>query len=102
RYATPSLDPVHLDDATAFVNHAVPRAPGSDETLEVTGLLPSTAYQFAVRARDEWDSAGPSIAVVSATTLPPPAFASAPAEVTLEIPAGMSGAATIALSNTGP
>ena len=102
RYATPALDPSHLDDATAFANHVVPGAPGSDETLEVTGLAPSTTYQFAVRARDEWDAAGPSIAIVSATTLPPPAFAAAPPEVTLSIPAGMSGAGTIAISNTGP
>jgi subtilisin family serine protease len=102
RAATPALDPAHLDDATAFPNHAVPLAPGSDEILEVTGLAPSTTYQFAVRARDEWDSAGPSIAIVSATTLPPPSFAAAPAEVTLSIPAGMSGAGTMAISNTGP
>lgn len=102
RYAAGTLDPARLDEAAAFDNRAIPGPSGGLETLEVTGLLPATTYQFAVRARDEWDAAGPASAVVAATTLPAPVFASAPAETVLSVPAGKGIEAAIALTNAGP
>src|SRR6185436_10648440 len=53
RFAAGALDLAHLDDATAFPNRVLPGVSGEPDSVEVTGLLPSTAYAFAVRARDE-------------------------------------------------
>jgi chitodextrinase len=52
---------------------SVPRAAGSPESLQVTGLLPSTSYGFALRARDHAGQISPFAAGVLATTEAPPA-----------------------------
>jgi len=102
RYAAGVLDPAHLDQATAFVNGFIPASSGSVETIEVDGLAPATSYQLAVRALDEWDSAGPPSAIVVATTLAAPVFSSDPPELALTLPAGREGERTIAVTNAGP
>jgi subtilisin family serine protease/sugar lactone lactonase YvrE len=102
RFAAGTLDPAHLDDAAAFASRALPGPAEGVETLEVTGLAPATAYQFAVRARDEWDAAGPAAAIVAATTLPAPVLATAPPEIVLSIAAGKEVEGGIALTNAGP
>ena len=102
RYAAGTLDPARLDEAAAYDSRAIPLPSGADETIEVTGLLPATAYQVAVRARDEWDASGPALVIVSTTTLPPPVFAAAPDQVVVSAPAGKVGEGTIVLTNAGP
>ncbi|HET8947947.1 MAG TPA: S8 family serine peptidase, partial [Candidatus Polarisedimenticolia bacterium] len=102
RYASPLLDLDQLEAAPSFVNHAVPGASGSVETIEVTGLAAATAYQFVVRARDEWDTSGPPSAAVSATTLAPPILSAEPPELDLAVAAGAAGEGAFAISNTGP
>jgi sugar lactone lactonase YvrE len=102
RGATPGLDVAHLDAAPAFVNHVVPGPPGTVETIEVAGLAAATPYQFVVRARDEWDSAGPPSTIVSAVTLAAPVLSAEPAQVDLPVGAGEAGEGTLAISNIGP
>jgi len=102
RYATPSLDLAHLEDAPSFANHVLPGASGTVETIEVTGLAAATPYQFVVRARDEWESAGPASPVVAATTLAAPVLSAEPAEIDLSVPAGAAGEGTFTIANTGP
>jgi subtilisin family serine protease/DNA-binding beta-propeller fold protein YncE len=93
------LDPADLDAATAFENRVVPGPPGSVDTIEVDGLVPGTRYEFAVRARDEWDTPGPPSAIVAATTLPPPAIDLEPGALQTELPAGTSAALSIVVRN---
>ncbi|HYV86050.1 MAG TPA: S8 family serine peptidase, partial [Patescibacteria group bacterium] len=101
RYAAGTLDPAHLDAAAAFANRLVPAAPGAAETLEVTGLAPSTAYAFAVRARDEWDTAGPPGNVVTATTLAAPTLASSPPSFSVALRTGQVATRALSIANAG-
>jgi subtilisin family serine protease/sugar lactone lactonase YvrE len=101
RYAPGALDPAHLDAAATFVNRLVPAAAGATETLEVSGLSPATTYAFSVRARDEWDSAGPAGNVATATTLGAPGLASTPPSFALALRTGQSAARTLTIANSG-
>ena len=101
RYAAGPLDPQHLDDAAAFPNMLAPAAAGAVERLEVTGLAPSTAYSFAVRARDEWDQAGAPGNVASARTLGPPLLDAAPQAFDLALRTGQAQRLTLSIGNAG-
>jgi subtilisin family serine protease/DNA-binding beta-propeller fold protein YncE len=101
RYAGGALDPAHLDAAASFANRLFPAAAGATETLEVSGLAPSTTYAFAVRARDEWDAAGPPSNIVTATTLAAPGLASSPPSFTLALRTGQVATRTLSIANAG-
>jgi sugar lactone lactonase YvrE len=101
RYAPGALDPAHLDAAAAFANGLVPAAAGATETLEVSGLAPATTYAFSVRARDEWDSAGPAGNVVTATTLAAPMMAATPPSFSLTLRTGQAATRTLTIANAG-
>jgi subtilisin family serine protease len=97
-------DPAHLDAGTldaaqAFENRVVPGPPGTADAIEVDRLLPGARYEFAVRARDEWDTPGPASAIVSATTLPPPAIDLQPAALQATLPAGKGAALPLVVRN---
>jgi DNA-binding beta-propeller fold protein YncE len=93
------LDASSLDAAPAFENRVVPGPPGAADAIEVDRLLPGTRYEFAVRARDEWDTPGPASAFVSATTLPPPAIDLEPAALQATLPAGQGAALPLLVRN---
>ncbi|HUD72877.1 MAG TPA: S8 family serine peptidase [Dongiaceae bacterium] len=101
RFAVGALDLGHLDDATAFPNRVLPGVSGEPDRVEVTGLLPSTAYAFAVRARDEWDSAGAPSAVASATTLGPPTLRVTPATFAAALRTGQVADLPCTIANVG-
>ena len=67
-------------DSAAFatarrVHVAAPLPAGSPERARVFGLSPRTAYWLAVRAEDEFASAGPVSGLAAGTTLEPPRLA---------------------------
>ena len=101
RYAPGALDPAHLDAAAAFANGLVPAAAGATETLEVSGLAPATTYAFSVRARDEWDTAGPAGNVVTATTLAAPMLATTPPSFSLALRTGQTATRALTIANSG-
>ncbi len=101
RFAAGTLDLAHLDDATALPNRVLPGVSGEPDTVEVTGLLPSTSYAFAVRARDEWDSAGAPSAVVTATTLGPPTLRVTPATFSAALRTGQVAELPFTIANIG-
>jgi subtilisin family serine protease/DNA-binding beta-propeller fold protein YncE len=93
------LDAASLDAAQAFENRVVPGPPGAADAIEVDGLRPGARYEFAVRARDEWDTPGEAEAIVSATTLPPPAIDLEPVALQATLPAGRSAALPLLVRN---
>jgi subtilisin family serine protease/sugar lactone lactonase YvrE len=102
RYAPGALDPGRLDDAALFVSRAVPGASGSTETIEVTGLAPATAYAFAVRARDEWDTPGPAGNIASGVTLAAPVLSSSPPSFAAALRTGQATTLDLHVANAGP
>jgi subtilisin family serine protease len=93
------LDAGSLDAAQAFENRVVPGPPGAADAIEVDRLLPGVRYEFAVRARDEWDTPGEAEAIVSATTLPPPAIDLQPTALQATLPAGRRAALPLVVRN---
>jgi len=53
RYSTSTITSGNFNSATVFPQTISPQAAGGSESLTVTGLLPSTTYNFAVKAGDE-------------------------------------------------
>lgn len=52
RYSTDTITDANFASATAVAQALVPKAPGSAETLVVSGLDPDTAYFFAIKSTD--------------------------------------------------
>ncbi len=70
RYSTsPIVDNASFAAGTAVTGLAAPKAPGSAETVTVHGLVPSTTYYFAIKARDEVPNWSILSNVVTFTTL---------------------------------
>jgi len=95
------LDMTRLDDATAFVNRVLPAEAGSVEAIEVDGLLPSTTYAFAVRARDEWETIGPAGSFAIGTTLGPPMLVVSPEAIVETLRVGQTVERLLTIANTG-
>jgi subtilisin family serine protease len=99
RFGRGTLDPGHLDEAQELVTRAVPGAAGSAESIEVSGLDPSTLYAFAVRARDEWGTPGAPGNVAFGTTLGPPALSLAPEAMEETLLVGQSALHVLRVAN---
>lgn len=73
RYSdAPITSEADFDAATEAAGEPVPSIAGSPETMDVTGLLSSTTFWFAMKTIDENGNASPMSNVVQGTTLPPP------------------------------
>ncbi len=71
RYSTsPITTPASFLLATQFAAVPLPEAPGTAETVSLTGLAPKTQYYVALRATFEDGTAGPISNVVTLTTKP--------------------------------
>ena len=70
RYST---GPINNDDdfaaATEVTGEPIPKAAGSQETFEVTGLLSGTAYNFAIKTLDDGFNSSGRSNTVGATTV---------------------------------
>ena len=101
RFSAAPIDATNFDTAARFDAVPEPGGAGTPESVEVTGLMASTAYHFAVRARDEWGNAGAISNVVSGTTLPPPTFGSSPASFSAALLSGQTTTRVLTLRNDG-
>ncbi len=101
RFSTAPITEPSFDLAIRAPGAPAPGAPGSGETMEVSGLEPDTTYFFAVRALDEWGNTGPFGNVASERTQPPPAFASSPGSFSLSLRTGDVATRTLQIQNAG-
>jgi len=102
RYANFPINASNFLSASIAAGPPVPAPSGSVETMEVKGLMASTFYYFAVRARDEWGNAGPIGGVAAGGTLQPPTFASSPPSFAAALRTGESTTRTLTIQNIGP
>lgn len=72
RYSTVAITATNFATATRFTGTPTPAAPGSPQTVTVTGLQPSTTYYFAVKTGDEVPNWSGLSNVISRTTLAAP------------------------------
>ncbi len=71
RYSTSPITSANFDAATQVSDAPAPQIAGTTESFVVTGLLPSTTYYFAIKAKDEGGNTSDLSNVVSPLTLPP-------------------------------
>lgn len=103
RYATsPILDEAAFAAATAVPVPFAPGPPTATETLVVTGLDAATAYHFAVRALDEWETGGPLGNSPSATTLGAPQVDPSPTSFAVTLSPGSTTTRPLTLQNEIP
>src|SRR5262245_53555640 len=53
RYSTSPITAANFASATRFVGTPTPTAPGTTQSVAVTGLSPSTLYYFAIKTADD-------------------------------------------------
>lgn len=53
RYSTSPITAANFTAATRFTGTPTPAAPGTRQSVTVTGLLPATTYYFAIKTADE-------------------------------------------------
>ncbi len=79
RYSTSTINEGNWDAATQVSGEPAPRAAGSSESLEITGLSPEQSYFFAIKTADEvpnWSAlSNIGSGSTSAETIPPSAVA---------------------------
>ncbi len=103
RYAaTPIVDQAGWDAATQATGEPNPSVAGTAETMQVTGLTPSSTYYFAIRANDEYGNAGDLSNSPSGTTLAPPVIAVSPSSLSASLASGGTTTQTLTISNSGP
>jgi hypothetical protein len=73
RYSTSPIDAGNFDSATQVAGEPAPAAPGTRQSMTVSGLLPDTLYYFAIKTADNAEPANVSLLsnVVSGRTMPP-------------------------------
>ena len=72
RYSTASITATNFSAATRFSATPTPAAPGTRQSVTVTGLSPSTTYYFAIKTADEVPNWAGLSNVISRTTLAAP------------------------------
>jgi hypothetical protein len=102
RYSTAPITPANFRAATAAVGLPAPQPAGSTEHVRVTGLQFSTAYYFAVEARDEYGNASLLSNVVTGATLAPPVASLTSASLDADLFTGQTATRTLTVGNTGP
>jgi subtilisin family serine protease len=102
RYASsPIVDQAGWDAATPATGEPNPSIAGSAETMQVTGLTPSTTYYFAIRAQDEYGNLGDLSNSPSGSTMAPPVVAVSPASLSAALASGGTTTQTLTISNSG-
>jgi phosphodiesterase/alkaline phosphatase D-like protein len=73
RYSTSAITGANFSSATRWTSGVpAPAAPGTQQTVTVTGLSPSTTYWFAIKTADEVPNWSVISNVASRTTSPAP------------------------------
>jgi len=94
RYSTSTITEANFGSATRWTSMPVPAAPGSQETVTVTGLQPNTGYYFAIKTADDVSNWSPMSNLVSRTT-PPATDVIRPAPIAVSITAVTDSSATL-------
>ena len=98
RYSTSPITEANFGSAT-LVPGPDPRTAGTAESFDVTGLVFSTSYYFAIRAFDEFNNPGGLSNVATGTTLGAPDISATPASFSSELLTGATETQTLTLSN---
>lgn len=72
RYSTSNITAANFSNATRWTAMPAPATPGTQQSVTVTGLSPSTTYYFAIKTADEVPNWSGLSNVVSRTTLAAP------------------------------
>ena len=72
RYSTSAITAANFNNATRWTATPAPAAPGTGQSVTVTGLTPNTTYWFAIKTADEVPNWSAISNVISRTTLPAP------------------------------
>lgn len=101
RYSTTPITEGNFAAATSASSVPKPKVSGSTEVVEITGLLPTTTYYFAVKAGDYFGNLSSLSNVVSATTLEPPIIGVSPSSLSQTLFTGAQATQVLRISNTG-
>jgi subtilisin family serine protease len=102
RFSIAPITPATFRTATAATGLPHPLPAGSTEHVRVVGLQFSTAYYFAVEARDEYGNASLLSNVVTGVTLAPPLASLTSASLDADLFTGQTATRTLTVGNTGP
>jgi len=72
RYSTSPITAANYGSATRFMGTPTPAAPGTSQSVTVTGLTPATTYYFAIKTADDVPNWALISNVISRTTLSAP------------------------------
>lgn len=100
RISSAPIDSANFDAATP-VTVPSPGTAGTHESAEISGLLFSSTYYFALRAVDDFGNPGALSNSASVTTLGIPSLAAAPDTVGVTLSAGQTTDVLVTLSNVG-
>jgi hypothetical protein len=100
RYSTSPITAASFGSATAVSAVPAPGAPGTLQSLTVSGLTPSTTYWFAMKTADDVPNWSGMSNVVSRTTLAAP-DATRPAAIALNVTSVTDTSATLSWNATG-
>lgn len=101
RYALSPITEDNFKEATIVTKLPRPLPSGEIEVFEVTGLLPSTPYYFALKAFDIFGIASEISNTIHATTTSPPVMVVAPASLHENLNSGQTSTQTFSIKNTG-
>ena len=100
RYSTSPITAASFGSATRWTSTPAPAAPGTTQSVTVTGLLPSTTYYFAIETADEVPNWSSISNVVSRTTSPMP-DAVRPAPLTIAVTSVTDSSASLGWTAVG-
>jgi subtilisin family serine protease len=101
RYASSPFDETGFGSATMIAGSPAPVPAGTPLQFEAQDLASGATYYFALRAMDEWGTAGPMSNLASGTTLGPPDIVVSPPSVQADTFVGGTTSRTVTIDNDG-
>lgn len=101
RYSLAPINEGNFSTATQYYLPGRPKPAGSMEEIVISGLVHSSTYYFAVKARDFSGNTSEISNIASATTLPPPVIAVTPPSLTENLFSGETSTRMLSVTNTG-
>ncbi len=100
RYSTSTITAANFASATQWTATPTPAAPGTSQTVTVTGLSPATLYYFAIKTADNANNWSLISNVVSKSTLAAPDV-TRPAPIAVSVTTLTDTTATLSWAATG-
>jgi hypothetical protein len=101
RYSTTPINDGDWINYPQFPNDIIPQAPGSTETITVTGLDFATTYYFAVKVIDNLGNYSDISNTPTGTTADPPVIAVNPTSLSADLLTGQTEDASFDITNEG-